>query len=220
MINNPSRLCEKYNDQGYFVIRNYFSDLEIDSLRRVILKFHEAWKLDNAIFYNEEAFNSSVITGTEYLSSEDRLTLFNFISSTKMMDMITSVIPAKPAFMNTQLFFNPVSPQQKDFWHRDCQYDYDIEEQEKVALKTRVVHLRVPLFDELGMELIPGTHKRWDNEQEFNVRQEVNGKMSHESLAGWRRNTISSRGFISFCSGYDSPRIVWVRSISFRYFSV
>lgn len=200
MINNPSRLCEKYNDQGFFVIRNYFSDLEVACLRRVILRFHERWKKDNAIFYQEEAFNSSVITGTEYLSSEDRLTLFNFISSTKMMDMITSVITAKPAFMNTQLFFNPVSPLQKDFWHRDCQYDYDIEEQEKVALKTRVVHLRVPLFDELGMELIPGTHKRWDNEQEFNVRQEVNGKMSHESLVGGEEIPLAAGDLLVFAA--------------------
>ena len=61
------------------------------------------------------------------------------------------------AFMNTQLFFNPVNPQQKDFWHRDCQYDYDLEDQMKVILETQVLHLRVPLFDELGMEIIPGT---------------------------------------------------------------
>jgi len=184
MINNSRRLCENYNDQGYFVLRHYFSEQEIEALKSVILTFHARWKKDNAAFYQEEAFNSSVITGSEYLSSDQRLTLFNFISSTKMMELITSVIPGTPVFMNTQLFFNPVNPQQKDFWHRDCQYDYDLEEQEKVTLNTRVVHLRIPLFDELGMELIPGTHKRWDNEQEFNVRQEVNGRKSHESLAG------------------------------------
>ena len=54
----------------------------------------------------------------------------------KIMDVVDAVIPENPAFMNTQLFFNPVNPQQKDFWHRDCQYDYDLEDQMKVILKT------------------------------------------------------------------------------------
>ena len=88
------------------------------------------------------------------------------------MDVVDAVIPNNPAFMNTQLFFNPVNPQQKDFWHRDCQYDYDVEDQMRVILETQVLHLRVPLFDEPGMEIIPGTHKRWDNEEEYNPEVE------------------------------------------------
>ena len=100
-----------------------------------------------------------------------------------MMDVVESVITNNPAFMNTQLFFNTVNPQQKDFWHRDCQYDHDVEMQKKVIHETQVVHLRVPLFDELGMELIPGTHKRWDSEEEFDVREERKGKLSSDSLS-------------------------------------
>ncbi|SQD77557.1 phytanoyl-CoA dioxygenase family protein [Moritella yayanosii] len=180
---NRSQLNSEYDEQGYFVIRNYFNAAEILALREVVSKFHELWKEDNAEFYREEAFNSSVITGIEYLECDDRLTLFNFISSKKMMDVVESVIPANPAFMNTQLFFNPVNPQQKDFWHRDCQYDHEVEQQKIAVQETQVVHLRVPLFDELGMELVPGTHKRWDNEEEFNVRQEIKGKVSSDSLS-------------------------------------
>ena len=180
---NRSQLNSEYDEQGYFVIRNYFNAAEILSLREVVSKFHALWKEDNAEFYREEAFNSSVITGIEYLECDDRLTLFNFISSKKMMDVVESVIPANPAFMNTQLFFNPVNPQQKDFWHRDCQYDHEVEQQKIAVQETQVVHLRVPLFDELGMELVPGTHKRWDNEEEFNVRQEIKGKVSSDSLS-------------------------------------
>tara|TARA_R110001583_G_scaffold22377_7_gene84009 strand:+ start:7034 stop:7843 length:810 start_codon:yes stop_codon:yes gene_type:complete len=176
-------LKQSYDHQGYFVIRNYFNENEMAALRKVILKFHNAWKQDNADFYEQEAFNSSLITGSQYLSSEQRLQLFNFISSTKMMHIIESVIENNPAFMNTQLFFNPVNPDLKDFWHRDCQYDHDVEIQKKVIHETQVVHLRVPLFDERGMELVPGTHKRWDNEEEFNVRQEIKGRESSENLS-------------------------------------
>lgn len=182
MIEKHHQLNNSYQDQGYFVIRNYFSVAEISVLREVVLKFHQAWKQDNKKFYQEEAFNSSLITGSQYLASKDRVTLFNFICSKKMMDIVDAVITNNPAFMNTQLFFNPVNTLQKDFWHRDCQYDHDVDIQKKSIHETQVVHLRVPLFDELGMELIPGSHQRWDNQEEFDVRQEENGRESHEDL--------------------------------------
>ena len=182
MLNKPLQLREKYEQQGYFLIKNCFTETEIIALRKVILKFYDSWKKENQIFYEEEAFNASLITGTQYLKELDRLQLFKFISSKKIMKAIESIITNKPVFMNTQLFFNPVSPEQKDFWHRDCQYDHDLESQKVIINETQVVHLRVPLFDELGIELIPGTHKRWDNEEEFNVRQEINGRLSSDDL--------------------------------------
>ncbi|WP_255546800.1 phytanoyl-CoA dioxygenase family protein [Moritella sp. 36] len=195
---NRSQLNSEYDEQGYFVIRNYFSAAEISALREVVLKFHESWKEDNIQFYRDEAFNSSVITGIDYLECDDRLKLFNFISSKKMMDVVESVIPANPAFMNTQLFFNPVNPKQKDFWHRDCQYDHEVEQQKIAVQETQVVHLRVPLFDELGMELIPGTHKRWDNEEEFNVRQEIKGKVSSDSISGGKVINLAAGDLLVF----------------------
>ena len=114
------------------------------------------------------------------------------------MNIVEAVIASKPAFMNTQLFFNPVNRQQKDFWHRDCQYDYDVEGQKKVIHETQVLHLRVPLFDELGMELVPGTHKRWDNEEEFNVRQEERGRESSENLSTGKKITLAAGDLLVF----------------------
>jgi ectoine hydroxylase-related dioxygenase (phytanoyl-CoA dioxygenase family) len=198
MVENQSQLNSNYDDVGYFVIRNYFNASEISALRTVVLKFHQLWKQDNTEFYQEEAFNSSLITGAQYLELDDRVKLFNFISSKKMMDIIESVIPVNPAFMNTQLFFNPVNPQLKDFWHRDCQYDHDIEIQKQVIHDTQVVHLRVPLFDELGMELVPGSHKRWDNEEEFDVRQEEKGRVSSENLATGKEIKLAAGDLLVF----------------------
>ncbi|GLS91187.1 hypothetical protein GCM10007916_22560 [Psychromonas marina] len=198
MVENSIQLKNKYEQQGYFVMRDYFSGAEIASLRKVVLTFHERWKQDNQQFYQEEAFNSSLITGTQYLSSPDRVQLFNFISSKKIMEIVDSVIPTNPVFMNTQLFFNPVNPQQKDFWHRDCQYDHDVDVQKKVIHETQVVHLRVPLFDELGMELVPETHKRWDNDEEFAVRQELKGRTSSENLSTGKQIKLAAGDLLVF----------------------
>lgn len=198
MVKSLSQLNSDYEEEGYFVIRNYFNIAEIESLREVVLKFHELWKQDNAEFYQEVAFNSSLITGSEYLGCDDRLKLFNFISSKKIMAIVDEIIKVKPAFMNTQLFFNPVNPELKDFWHRDCQYDHDIDVQKIVIHETQVLHLRVPLFDELGMELVPGTHKRWDSEEEFNVRQEEKGRASNEKLSTGKQIKLAAGDLLVF----------------------
>jgi ectoine hydroxylase-related dioxygenase (phytanoyl-CoA dioxygenase family) len=198
MSQSLSQLSIHYEEQGYFVIRDYFSRVEILSLRDVILKFHQLWKQDNAEFYQEYAFNSSLITGSQYLGADDRIKLFNFISSKKLMAVIDSVIPTGSAFMNTQLFFDPVNPQLNDFWHRDCQYDHEIEGQKKAIQETQVVHLRVPLFDELGMELVPGTHKRWDNAEEHDIRQEEKGRMSNESLSTGKTIKLAAGDLLVF----------------------
>ena len=192
------KLSRAYSESGYFVLRDYFSANEISTLRNVILKFHTLWKKDNIQFYQEEAFNSSLITGSKYLTPDDRLTLFNFIGSKKIMHLVDAIIVNTPAFMNTQLFFNPVKPEQKNFWHRDCQYDHEIEIQKQVIHKAQVLHIRVPLFDELGMEVVPGTHKRWDNEEEYNVRQEVKGRASDEELSQGKKIKLAAGDALVF----------------------
>lgn len=192
------QLACDYDEQGFFTLREYFSASEIAAVRQLLLKFHQRWKTDNEEFYKEEAFNSSLITGSQYLSPVERIELFNFISSKKMMAVIELLIPDNPVFMNTQLFFNPVNPDQKDFWHRDCQYDHDLESQKRIIKDTQVVHLRVPLFDEPGMELIPKTHKRWDTEEEFNVRQELKGKQSCDDISGGVKVALESGDLLVF----------------------
>ena len=189
---------KRYDEQGYVVVRDYFNTEEILALREVILKFHQLWKTDNATFYQEEAFNSSLITGSQYLAHSDRVKLFNFISSKKIMAVVDSIIVNNPAFMNTQLFFNPVNHQLREFWHRDCQYDHDISMQKKVIHETQVLHLRVPLFDELGMELVPGSHQRWDNEEEFNVRQEEKGRLSSDNLSTGKKIKLAAGDLLAF----------------------
>lgn len=198
MTENSLQLKNKYEQHGYFVMRGYFSLAEIEALREVVLTFHEGWKKDNQAFYQQEAFNSSLITGSQYLPTQKRIALFNFISSKKVMNIVNAVIPTNPAFMNTQLFFNPVNPLQKDFWHRDCQYDHDVEIQKKVIHETQVLHLRVPLFDELGMEVVPGTHKRWDNQEEFEIRQEINGKESCDDLSTGEKIPLEAGDLLVF----------------------
>lgn len=177
-------MIEEYQKQGYLVYRGLFTETEINELKEVLTRFHEAWKVEHKSFYETKAVNSAYLTGTRFLTEPDRLKLFRFVCQEKIYQRVSRLIPSGPAFMNTQLFFNPVDPQQKNYWHRDIQYNpMTIEQQKETIQRVNVIHFRIPTSDEPGMELVPGTHVRWDSDEEFEVRMEKNGKLCSDDLS-------------------------------------
>lgn len=174
---------QQYERDGYFLVKNLFSVFEIQALAELALEFHESWKLKNSKFYLEQAINSAYLTGVEHLSESRRNLLFQFIGSSKLMKVVADVMSGRPSFMNTQLFFNPVNAIQKNYWHRDAQYHLSIDEQKETLFGPEVIHFRIPLAEEPGIELVPGTHRRWDTDEEFDIRLERNGHKNHENIS-------------------------------------
>ena len=116
------------------------------------------------------------------MTDEQRHILFQLISHSQLLKAVKQVIPA-PLFMGTQLFFDPVKPQQANYWHRDPQYHLSVEQQKLALTGPEVLHVRIPLTADPGIEVIPGSHKNWDTEEELQVRLEKNGHKNSESLS-------------------------------------
>lgn len=180
---NGIPMIDDYEKNGYLVLRGFFSKTELYELRQVVSHFHHEWKQQNAQFYAGSAINSAYLTAEKYLKASERESLFRFIASGKLMTIVTSIMGERPAFMNTQLFFDPVNKAQRNYWHRDSQYHLSIEQQQQALSGPKVVHFRVPLFDEPGLELIPGSHQRWDSDEELDVRLEQNGRKNDDGLS-------------------------------------
>lgn len=179
-----SSLIEDYSSQGYLLCKNFFPLSEIKKLEDVLVKFHETWKLENSEFYQTKAVNSAFLTGTKILAEEDRMKLFHFICQDEVYQLASKLIPAGPAFMNTQLFFNPANIDQKNYWHRDIQYNgMSIEQQQEAIKRINVIHFRIPVRDEPGVELVPDSHTAWDTEEESDVRLERHGHLCSEKLS-------------------------------------
>ncbi|WP_105103037.1 phytanoyl-CoA dioxygenase family protein [Microbulbifer pacificus] len=176
-------MTSSFSQTGYFRKKNFLGDDELRRLREVVDRFHESWKQENATFYKDKAINSAYLTGPMHLDEEDRTALFQFIGSSKLMNMVTAIMGDGATFMNTQLFFDPVNASQNNYWHRDPQYHLSVSEQQAALSGPNVIHFRIPLRDEPGLELVPGTHTRWDNCEELDVRLERNGRRNHEPLS-------------------------------------
>lgn len=173
---------KSYRKQGYCVVKGFFNDAELSELRAVALDYHHLWKQKNKEFYADKAVNSAYLTSTDFLTEPQRAKIFQFIASFKLMAVVNSLL-AQPMFMNTQLFFNPKNKQQKNYWHRDPQYHLSLEGQKAALVGPEVIHFRIPLLDEPGLELIPGSHKNWDSEEELKVRLEREGKKNSDDLS-------------------------------------
>ncbi|WP_160154653.1 phytanoyl-CoA dioxygenase family protein [Microbulbifer sp. ALW1] len=187
-----------YANNGYVYCRNFLNGTELTPLRNVIEKFHQSWKQENAEFYTTRAINSAYLTGRKHLDEIDRTTLFQFIGSAKLMEIVTGIMGDGASFMNTQLFFNPVNAAQKNYWHRDSQYDLSITDQQQALHGPNAMHFRIPLVDEPGLELVPGTHKRWDSQEELDVRLERNGHRNYEPLASGVTIPLNAGDLLAF----------------------
>jgi ectoine hydroxylase-related dioxygenase (phytanoyl-CoA dioxygenase family) len=174
---------ELFVENGYVRIKQFFDESDLALIESNLNNFHQRWKKGNSSFYANNAINSAYITGRQYLDDDERNGLFQFIGLSKLLSCAKSIMRANPAFMNTQLFFNPANLDQKNYWHRDPQYHLSLDEQKAALNGVEVLHFRVPLYPEPGIELIPGSHANWDTDEELDVRLERNGKKNHFPLS-------------------------------------
>lgn len=171
-----------YHQNGFVKFSNFLTFTERKILISIIEDFHQSWLNANQAFYNERAINSAYLTSPKHLPEQQRFELFDFISSDKLVSLADKLCKTEPVFMGTQLFFNPANPKQKNYWHRDAQYHLNEAEQKEALKGPEVLHFRLALKDEPGIEVIPNSHRQWDTEEELAVRLEKDGHKNHENL--------------------------------------
>jgi hypothetical protein len=170
-------------EQGFVHLPGFFSVATLAPLRAVVQRFHAAWLLEHAALYRAGAINSAYLTARDALDPADRLCLFRFVAQQPVHALVAQWL-AEPAFMNTQLFFNPLNAAQANYWHRDMQYTgMSLAQQQAALTRLEVLHLRVALNPEPGLELVPGSHQRWDTEQQLAIRLQQEGLRNNEPLA-------------------------------------
>jgi hypothetical protein len=185
---------ENFQRDGFALLPNLFQESELSLLHGVLGRFHRAWCQANSQFYANKAINSAYLTDREFLSAEDRRALFRLLGDARLAPILDAVFPEPPAFLNTQLFFNPVNPNRKNYWHRDIQYtETPIAVQREQFNHINVIHLRLALMPEPGLEFVPGTHQRWDNDEQFAVRMAQNNRQVFDDLPNTKR-VVMARG--------------------------
>lgn len=177
---------EHYKQFGYAVLRGFFNEQEIDLIDSHVERIFQQWRLDKEEeIYNYKMVNMHSLTSCEYFqdSGEQRVEFFNLIATLKLTATLEHMFGSGIHFHNTQLFFNPSNPARLPYWHRDMQYSSVAQSVQRETLTNMLsLHVRIPLVKEQGIEVIPGTHTRWDTELERKVRLELAGHTNNEPL--------------------------------------
>ena len=174
-----------YTAQGYAVVRGWLAPEEIDGLAREVGRIFAQWMEENRVACERERLvNMNSLTSAHYFArSEQRAHFFDMLASDRITGLIEGMFGDGIYFHNTQLFFNPFENRRLPYWHRDMQYspiDDAVQAREQETMLS--LHVRIPLLREQGVEVIPGTHRRWDTLRESEVRFERNGHSNSEDL--------------------------------------
>jgi len=163
---------QDFETQGYVLHKTWCASQQVQALKSLLDAFFRRWVLHNKDFYQTNAVNAANLTDNKFLSVQERHLLFEFLARPQLVELVTGLLGERAVFINTQLFFNPFNPAQKNYWHRDHQYHLHLEQQKAALSGPEVLHFRLVLADEPGIELVPGSHKSWDTDEELAVRLE------------------------------------------------
>ena len=125
---NAEQNQQQFARNGYVKLDNFFTLCTLSFVKQAVEVFHHAWCVDNHDFYTNRAINSAGLTSGQYMTEEQRLSLFKLISDSQLLKAVSQIIPM-PLFMGSQLFFNPFKPKQNNYWYRDPQYHLSVNEQ-------------------------------------------------------------------------------------------
>ncbi|BDA79235.1 hypothetical protein LPTSP3_g21650 [Leptospira kobayashii] len=187
----------EFEEKGFYLFQNFFSQKELDDLSEILSKANDEWQKVN---FHPSYVNSNYLTSIRYCKDkEDRIRFFRWISREKLFSIAKKMIPTDPYFLNTQIFYNPKDKSKTPYWHRDVQYlGVSEEEQKKIIRKDSVIHFRIPFLDDPGLDFIPGSHSRWDTEEERIVRLELDGHKNNEEIYGSIKVPHTKRDLLVF----------------------
>ena len=175
-----------YQQHGYVLLPQLLSSQNIAGLNQSVMSIYSQWCSKNNHYTGfDQLVNMHSLTLPEYFAQqpESRVTFFQQLSCSVLVERLQLIFGSKLYFHNSQLFFNPVDVARKNYWHRDMQYSHIHEEhQQQVHHQLTSLHVRIPLIDETGIELIPHSHRQWDSVHERNVRFALNGHQQHDDL--------------------------------------
>src|SRR5262245_50237623 len=161
-----------FRTQGFFIVPAFVDDAQRADLRRAC----DA-ALQSARIVSRETGHStpriSLLSDADPKTAESIATFFSSRSVCQLLDGLALLHePAVPSLKDVHYYHEQTKRDWDGDWHRDSQFRRpDVEAERKVILTTTTVHVRVALEDDDRLEIVPGSHTRWDTPEELHIRK-------------------------------------------------
>lgn len=184
--------AEHWDTQGYLIIRELFTREQSQQLLRLCTSTLAQWRDNNPETGKPGGDRNATVmrhlnhAGYFRNGPAALVDLMEAIAAPQVLEVCSSILRAAPLFRCTSLFFNPLDTSLDGNWHRDSQFHYPDAAEEKAAITAvnavgSSVQLQVALVPSDDVELVPGSHLRWDTTAEFEIRRADKGNNSRSN---------------------------------------
>ncbi|MBX3226844.1 MAG: phytanoyl-CoA dioxygenase family protein [Labilithrix sp.] len=162
-----------FREHGFFVVPGFFVAAERTTLRRAC---------DDALRHVRERSQEtghttpSISLLTDPSCFERAAGAMELVGSSRVCALLRGLsLPGEeetPRLKDVQYYHEQTRRDWDGDWHRDSQLGRpDLELERTIVQTTTAVHFRVALEDDDRLEIVPGSHARWDSPEELRIRK-------------------------------------------------
>ncbi len=171
---------------GYLVVRGAIDGERVEALRAVAERVRERYldaEPDSGWPGDPNANSIFAVHRPEFHAGapEGLADLLALGADPRIVGTLTRLFGAPAVFRNALLWCNPQEASSPGHWHRDTQYTSEDERDERsLVTDPRVVggnaQVHWPLHRSDHLEVVPGSHRRWDTDDEYAIRRAAGGR--------------------------------------------
>jgi len=185
MANN---ILEHWKTQGYVIMRGIFERDRTANLRRICEESLQRWRASEAgIAAGPDATYFGFPHKPEFYADrpqQDLTTVLDAVADPRSLSFIQTLLGGEPPlFFMLACFANPQANSTDGHWHRDTQFSFKPDAEKEYLLSNDPffgLQFQIALVESEDLEYVPGSHLRWDTEEEFAIRL-ANDKANNRS---------------------------------------
>jgi hypothetical protein len=165
-----------FREKSFSLVPAFLDRSSLRELRRACdVALDSARKLEREIGHTTPSI--PVLTEASYFQDEphaqERIAaLLGSVRVCKLLSGIEETGARVPALKDASYYHEQTRRDWDGDWHRDSQFRRPDQEAERALIATTLsVHFRVAFEDDDRLEIVPGSHARWDTEDELRIRK-------------------------------------------------
>ena len=180
-------LHQQWVDEGCVIVRGMFEPARTAQLRTICDRILEQWRVNNP--ETDKPGGGPEATVMRHLNHRSYFDeaqgtelslLMDAVADDNVIGTMRAIFNEEPLFRCTSYFFNPLEGGKDGNWHRDSQFGTpdDTAEQAvlaKAAEEGNSVQMQIALAPSEDIEVVPGSHLRWDTPEEYAIRKADGG---------------------------------------------
>jgi hypothetical protein len=179
---------QSFRERSYFVVPAFLARAELGELRRVCDHVLQQVRAESSV-KGHTSPSVSLVAATDHWTNEPSQIqpVLSFAASRRvcaLLDGLASDVEERaPRLKKLDYYHEQTQHDWNGDWHRDSQFtERDQERERALVVGTTAVHLRVAFEPDDRLELVEGSHLRWDTDEELRIRkgaQRASADMPH-----------------------------------------